>query len=124
MRKPTAPVKTFYFGMNEDDVMNHSSGGSEDNPEVDRFAASIQRRVPPPATNLPSHLPRPTTSPSDSLSSGANAEEVSNPYLYKCFLKVGSILIFFLSQFRMWTYNCGGRFNVTSNSLSLCEEWG
>lgn len=65
--KPSAPVKTFYFGMSEC-TMNGGSGSGEDNHEVDRFAASLQRQVPPysPSPHL-NHTAN--TSGSDSLSS-------------------------------------------------------
>lgn len=77
--KPTAPVKTFYFGMNEEEI-NHSSGsgaGSEDNPEVERFAASIKRRVPHATSSSQRLPPLQHSSGSDSLSSDNNNEEVS-----------------------------------------------
>ncbi|XP_054278564.1 nascent polypeptide-associated complex subunit alpha, muscle-specific form-like [Macrosteles quadrilineatus] len=79
--KPTAPVKTFYFGMNEDELQNTSSGaGSEDNPEVDRFAASIQRRIPSNPTQPPPLVTH-NTSGSDSLSSNDPVGEESSPQI-------------------------------------------
>lgn len=75
--KPVAPVKTFYFGMNDEDLNNSSGTGSDDNQEVERFAASIQRRVPPPTTPTNNHIHHHhTNSGSDSLSSDPNCDEV------------------------------------------------
>ncbi|KAG8312552.1 hypothetical protein J6590_020474 [Homalodisca vitripennis] len=73
--KPTAPVKTFYFGMNEDDMLNNSNSSGEDNPEVERFAASIQRRALTTTTPQPPALAHHHASGSDSLSSDPNGEE-------------------------------------------------
>ncbi|XP_075216856.1 uncharacterized protein LOC142322085 isoform X2 [Lycorma delicatula] len=63
---PPAPVKTFYFGMCESPNLN------DEREEVDRFAASLQQRMPRPGSKPVVNSIN--TSGSDSLSS-ENAEE-------------------------------------------------